>query len=198
MKHSSLVVGLVAVTTSVKVFGEEQEVYRRERLAGHSSLAYFLGKNTAASYRIALEALHFAGYKLVATIMIDFRYFYLCILVLYYAVYGLGAMASMVVKRQNAAGLGVVMILFAGTFNGLVTAIPDGIKVLSYSFWLTQALFTKQTEPFRHVMQVEAISAPAWDYTLDQYGLQVFYAILIGVAYRIVAFWFMLYKPRRQ
>ena len=46
----------------------------------------------------------------------------------FYAVYGLAATISMVLKRENAPLLAVVATLFAAVFGGYVTNLPEFLK----------------------------------------------------------------------
>jgi len=193
----NMAIGLAAASAGVKVFGEEQIVYWREAACGHNRLAYYLGKTISQLYRFFFVALHFtAVYHLLATPMIDFSHLYFIVLLCFFAVYGLAAIVSMVVNRENAPLLAVVLSLVAAVFCGYVVNLPMFMKVCSYSFWATSALFDQQTIPFRNVMQVDQISAPIWGYTLDQYGLDVFLILLIGIVYRILAFLLMIFTHR--
>ena len=53
--------GLIAVVSSLKVFGPEKIVFMRETSAGVSTLAYFLGKMIAHLWQIVLNPIFFLG-----------------------------------------------------------------------------------------------------------------------------------------
>jgi hypothetical protein len=186
-------IGLAASSAGVKAFGEERVVYWREAGAGHSPTAYFLGVATASFYRIALSALHFSMvYHLLSAPLIGFGELVLLTILVFYTVYGLSAIVSMVLKRENAPLLAVVISLFAAVFGGYVESLPEPIKKFSYAYWSSEAMYDRSVTPFRGVYEVDSVSAPYWGYTLDQFDLDLVLVFVIGTGYRIVAYLLMI------
>jgi hypothetical protein len=95
-------------------------------------------------YRETLAALHFSMiYHILAQPLIPFNHLFAVIFLYFFAVYGLAAVVSFLVKRENAPLLAVVICLFAGVFNGfgpsLKTArswvcLPFSSSSISYSY----------------------------------------------------------------
>ena len=54
--YISLAVGLAGSPAGVLIFGEEKLIYFREAAAGHSTLAYYVGKTISVFYRFILGA----------------------------------------------------------------------------------------------------------------------------------------------
>jgi len=117
--YVSLAIGMSGSPAGVMTFNEERQVYFREASSGHNRLAYFLAKNLAALPRIAADGLHFCALFVVfAHPFTSFQQLYLIVSLQYLAVYGLAAMTGMVVPRENAALLAVIVAMIAGVLSG--------------------------------------------------------------------------------
>jgi hypothetical protein len=201
-----LSVGLSGAPAGVKTFGEERVLYWREAAAGHSKIAYFIGKTICTFYRFAITSLHFAMfYYVLARPLITFGKFYLLVFLLFYCVYGLACFVSMIVRRENSSLLAVVVCLFASVFNGfgptLTNARSWGISFIweiSYGRWATEALFNEEVHMVERVYQVQQISAPHWGYTLNRYAFDVGMMLVIGFVYRVGAFLLMILMNRQK
>jgi len=184
----SMAVGLAASSAGVKTYGEEKTVYWREAASGHHTLAYFIGTSTAMIYRVALASLHFAMiYHIMTSTIMPFGDFYLVIFLCFYAVYGLSACVSMVVKREDAPLVAVVISLVCAVFCGYVQSLPLALKYLSYAFWASEAIYTKNVSP-SIIYQKQDISAPLFNYTLDEFGKDVALVWVIGTILRVFAY----------
>ena len=147
--------------------------------------AYYLGVTVAHFYRFVFGAFHFASiYFVLSHPTTSFTNVFWIVLLLFYAVYGLASLVSMILPREDSPLLAVVISLFAAVFNGYVSDIPDPIKKSSYAYWATEALFNEQTYIFRNFMEVENISAAIWGYHLNQTPTDFSYILLIGTIYR--------------
>jgi hypothetical protein len=103
---------LAGSPAGVLTFGEEKLIYYREAAAGHNALAYYLGKTAATLYRIVVGSLHFSGvFVLLARPTSSFATLFVIILGMFFCVYGLAAVVSMLVKREQAALLSVITTL---------------------------------------------------------------------------------------
>ncbi|KAH8195391.1 hypothetical protein TruAng_010448 [Truncatella angustata] len=122
----------------------EEQVYQREASAGHSRLAYYLGKTISAIPRIAISAMHFtAFYCILATPWMSFWKIYLTNLLYFYCkisisfyysmmpcresftddanlqgIYGLASAVSMMVRREDGPLLAMIVSLIIGVFGG--------------------------------------------------------------------------------
>jgi energy-coupling factor transporter ATP-binding protein EcfA2 len=196
----SMAVGISAASAGARVFGgDEQIVYWREAAAGHGKLAYFIGNSVAQLPRNFLCGLHFAlSYHILATPVMLFSDFLPVSVLLFYAVYGLGCLVSMLVARTNAALVSVVSALICAVFCGYVRDVPFVLKVLTPAYWATEAFFDKNTEPFQHIMQVAECSAPTWGYRLGWFGKDLALIFAVGTGYRVLAFVAMITQHRSK
>jgi succinate dehydrogenase hydrophobic anchor subunit len=194
--YIALAAGLAGSPAGVKTFGEERDVYYREASSGHNKLAYYIAKTVSMFYRFTSGAFHFAAvFHVFASPSMPFTIFFVIVICQYYAVYGLAAITSMVVKRENSALLGVIASLVAGCLCGFGPSLAqrrgyhlDWIQHISYARWASEAWFHYETLPYRDLYMVAEVSAPLFGYTLDRFGLDIAMMLVIGTAYRAVAF----------
>jgi ABC-type multidrug transport system ATPase subunit/ABC-type multidrug transport system permease subunit len=182
-----LAISLAAASAGVSVFGEEQIVYRREVAAGHSHIAYYCGTSVAQIPRLCVDALHFAFlFHVLSQPLTSFGQFLGIVFLLYFAIYGLAAIVSFLVSRRNAALLAVVVSLI---FSSMTQkgGQPEPIQFISASRWASEALFSVETRPYRHIMQVDE-AAERLGYTLDRFSLDLFLMFIVGVLYRFIAY----------
>eukprot|EP00455_Lapot_gusevi_P045021 TRINITY_DN5716_c0_g1_i5.p1 TRINITY_DN5716_c0_g1~~TRINITY_DN5716_c0_g1_i5.p1 ORF type:complete len:859 (+),score=112.28 TRINITY_DN5716_c0_g1_i5:76-2652(+) len=194
--YVGMAVGLAGAPAGVKTFGEERSMYWREVSAGHSSLAYYIAKTIAVMYRLTSVSFHFSAvFYLLASPIAEYWQIFLIIWMEFFGVYGLAAVISMLVKRENAALLAVVITLFAGVFCGYGPSLKDSRQMgydflmeASYARWGSEALYHLETAPFTHIFRVHEVSAPIFGYTLDRFGFDIGMMCLIGMIYRLVAY----------
>ena len=79
---------------------------------------------------------------------------------------------------------------------GYVKAFPLWMKSVSYSWWATEALFDKGTDPYRRLMSAETVSSCIFGYTVDQFGTDILMILVLGLAYRLVSLALMLFLQR--
>jgi len=200
-----MAVGLAGSPAGVKTFGEERLVFFREAAAGHNRVGYYIGKMVSMFYREIVAALHFSMiYHVLCRPLIPYSHLFLVVFLLWFCVYGLAAVVSMFVKRENASLLAVVACLFAGVFNGfgpnLQNARSWGLLWfwdISYGRWLSEALFTEEVYPFRDVYDVQ-VSADFYGYKLNNFGLNCVYGFLIGCALHTGGLLSMLFTKRQR
>ncbi|KAJ3179619.1 hypothetical protein HDU87_002825 [Geranomyces variabilis] len=190
-----IIVALAAGPAGVKIFSEEKSVYWREAAAGHSPLAYYLGKTIASFPRLLLSALHFAAiFAFISTPLIDFSAVYAITLLVFWGVYGLATIVSMLVRRENASLLAVVCALFAAIFCGYGPTLANAkqwgvifIWEMSFNKWAAEALYSRYMSTFSHVYFVQG-SADLYGFTLNQEARDLWLMFLIGVIHRVIAF----------
>lgn len=185
--YIALAVGIAAASAGVKAFGEDKVVFWRESSAGHNRVAYFLGQSLAMIPRIALGGLHFAAlFHVLASSSIPFGQIYINITLIFFAVYGLASIVSMLVPRKDAPLLSAVICVIAAVFNGYVRSLPVGIDYLSYAYWSHDALYTGATEPFKHVFQIN-VNAGFFHLVPGRMSMDFGIMFAIGCIYRIVS-----------
>jgi hypothetical protein len=169
----------------------------------HNRVAYYFGKIIASSYRFILTALHFASIFIwLATPTQPFGTLFLIILAQFFCVYGLAAVVSMLVKREDAALLAVVTCLFSAVFCGYGPTISQAQKWkiefiwdISYARWATEAFFAQEVEIYRDVFDIE-VAAANYGYVLGNVEKNLGYAFLIGFILRAAALGLMLVTHR--
>jgi hypothetical protein len=113
-------VALSASPAGVRVFSEEKTVYWREASAGHSTSAYYIGKTVTAIPRFMISSLHFVAiYMLLAVPTFPGTGMtYAIIFLNFWCVYGVAALVSCLVRRENANLLAVIFCIFSASLNG--------------------------------------------------------------------------------
>lgn len=191
----ALATAIAAAPAAVKMFSEERAVYYREASSGHYPFAYFLGKLLVTIPRFCISALHFVSlFHCFARPTTSFSTMYGLVTLLYFCVYGLATLCSMVVRRENAALLGTIASLVAATMCGFGPSITQAKKWgtawsldLSFARWFNEAFFSVETSMYEEVFDVGVIS-DFWGYTLGRVTMDVMLMVCIGTIYQIVAF----------
>jgi len=191
----SLAIAVAAAPAAVKMFSEERVVYYREASSGHHPLPYFLGKYLAVLPRFTVSALHFASiFSFFAKPTTPLEMMFSLVLLNFYCVYGLSALCSMVVRRENAALLGTIVALVAATMCGFGPSLTQARKWgtawsldMSYARWSNEAFFSLESHEYLVAFDVSAIS-DYWGYTLGRVEMDFLIMFGIGTIYQIIAF----------
>ncbi|KAI8616142.1 hypothetical protein BC830DRAFT_223049 [Chytriomyces sp. MP71] len=194
-----IAIALSGAPAGVKIFGEEKPVFWREAASGHNRLAYFLGKTIATIYRLILTSLHFTGlYMILAKPQLDPYMQYALVLFQFWGVYGISCIVSVVVRRENASLLSVVIALFAAIFCGygpsLVQAKKSGYMFLfemSFNKWAAEANYAASILVYKNKLDID-LMASIWGYSLNQINLDLFMCVLIGIIMRVIGFALMV------
>ena len=188
-------VSLAAAPAGTKVFSEELDVYWRYTASGHSTLAYYLGKTISSFPRILLAGLHFSAVLYyLASPVVPFGVLFGVIGLFFFGVYGLCSFVSMLVRRENATLLTVVVALFSAVFCGYGLTIKNakswGIYFVwagQFNMWGAQAFFSETLKVYEHVYDSDAGNAQ-YGYQLNQSGLDLALSCLIGLAWRVLGY----------
>jgi hypothetical protein len=115
------------------------------------------------------------------------------------------AIVSMLVKREDAALLSVIVCLIAGCLCGFGPSIRQGkqygfywIQALSFASWATEGWLDSETSGYRDLFMVEEITAPLFGYTLNRFAMDIGIAFLLAIVYRIIAFFLLLVVDRQK
>ncbi|KAJ3039199.1 hypothetical protein HDV00_012522 [Rhizophlyctis rosea] len=198
-----MIVSLAGAPAGVKVFSEERPIYFREVASGHNPLSYYLGKTLGALYRFTFSSLHFtAMYVLLAKPQAPFSRQFVVVFLLFYGVYGLSAIVSMVTKRGNANLVAVISCLFAAIFCGFGPNLKqarrwgvDFIWAISYNRWASEAIFSDYLRLYWGIYDIESV-ADSTGYTLGRFGHDMGMMVLLGAAWRVIAFLLMVFTNR--
>lgn len=188
--------GLAAASAGVRTFGEERIQYWREAASGHNRLAYYLGVSAAALPRIFLASLHFTVlFTVVSLPYMPFTEMLGIVFLVWFTIYGISAFLSMLVPKEDAPLIAVVVTLACGVLCGYANAIPQPVQFLSYARWSAEAMYYRETLPFVDVMDVKS-SAKIFEYSLERYALDFFMVALYGIIFRAAAFVCMIFRYR--
>ncbi|KAJ3121092.1 hypothetical protein HK100_012521 [Physocladia obscura] len=186
-------IGLAGAPSAVKVFGEEKEVYWREAAAGHSRLAYYLGKTIATLFRVVLASLHFtAFFMFFAKPDINPYLMYAIVLLQFWGVYGISTVVSLLARRENAAILAVVVSLILSVLCGYGPSLKDAaehgyifLNELSFNKWASEANYSAMIAVYRGKFDIDFMAA-AWGYTLDRVGFDLLMCAVLGTGLRVI------------
>jgi hypothetical protein len=121
--QAGLIIGMAvciaASPAGCNVFGQERVNYYREAASGHSKVSYFLAKTLASIPRIALASLHMCAIWFIMTRPTQSFYIsYTTIFLEWYGIYGIGAIASIVLERENQAVVATLIGFIPTTLAG--------------------------------------------------------------------------------
>ncbi|KAJ3191813.1 hypothetical protein HK101_007396 [Irineochytrium annulatum] len=209
-------IALAGGPSGVKVFGEEKPVYWREAASGHNKVSYYIGKSVSVLYRIALSAIHFTAlYYFLAKPPVPLGYQIALIMMNFFckfnftqtdsdsaSISGMAVVVSMLVRRENASLLAIIIGLFSAVFCGfgldLKAAATNGyifIFDLGGNRWAAEAQFGLWIEWFAQVYDRDL----ALEYCGYQGGvadINLLTMLGIGVAYRVIGFVLMVVMNR--
>ena len=196
----AMAAGIAGSPAAVRTFGEEKDMYLRELSGRHSPLAYFFGKVVGELPRLTLAALHFAGcFMLLCSPASSFGGLYAMVWGLFFGVYGLATLTSMLVDRANGALLGTIAALIMACLSGYGPNLVQGrawglifLQDLAFTRYANEMFLHMETLPFRAVFMAEKVPAGEFGFTLDRPLFDFFAMLLLGVVYRVVAFFCMV------
>ena len=134
-----IAVALAGSPAGVNVFGNELHIYWRKAAAGHNTLAYYLGKSLSSVYRIVIASMHFSAlFYCLGHPVLPYWVEFIVVALTFFGVYSLAGFVSMVVKRDSATLLAVVIALFSAVFCGYGLTIKAAKNMRLYFIWCLQ------------------------------------------------------------
>ncbi|KAI8837552.1 P-loop containing nucleoside triphosphate hydrolase protein [Chytridium lagenaria] len=114
----------------IGLYGMLKPVYWREVAAGHSGLAYYIVRKILERRpRLALSSAHFtAVYYLLARPVFPVGIQYALLFLNFFGIYGVAVIVSMIVRRENAALLAVIVGLFSAVFCGFGPSLSEATE----------------------------------------------------------------------
>ncbi|KAJ3202526.1 hypothetical protein HDU67_000461 [Dinochytrium kinnereticum] len=198
-------IALAGAPAGVKVFGEEKTVFWREAASGHSKMAYYFGKTLATVYRLILTSLHFtAMYMILARPIISVFEHYALVFLQFWGVYGMSCIVSLIVRRENASLLAVVICLFAAVFCGYGPNLVQAGKwnllwlfELSFNKWAAEAHYASSLSIYKGIYDIQ-FSADLFGYSLTQITRDYVFCFILGIASRIIGFLLLILLNREK
>jgi hypothetical protein len=116
------------------------------------------------------------------------------ITLMFFGVYGLCAFVSMVVRRENATLLAVVIALFSAVFCGYGITIEDSkewglywIWCLQFNMWGAEAYFSETLRIYEHIWDSEVANSN-FGYSLNRTGFDLGMMVAVGFGWRLLAY----------
>ncbi len=197
----SMGVSMSAAFSGVSVFYgvSEQLVRWREARAGHSMPPYYIGVVASQGFRNLIGAVHFATvYHLISAPFISFPELLGIVFLLSFGWYGWATCVASLTAKENSTLVSVVGALIFSALNGYVNAVPEFVLYLSHCYWASEAFFTRQSEPFVGVMQVEKISAKIFQYTYGRFETDMGILFIVALAYHAIGFLLLKRKNKQH
>ncbi|KAJ3097132.1 hypothetical protein HDU97_005134 [Phlyctochytrium planicorne] len=201
-----IAIALAGGPAGVKVFGEEKPVFWRETASGHSPLSYYIGKSISVLYRLTLASLHFSAlFYYLATPPIPVIYQIPLNLLNFFCIYGVAAIVSMLVRRENASLLVVIVGLFSAVFCGFGLTLDDakdGGYLFIYNIggnrWAAEAQFTLWVKNTVNRIYDSFYGPENYGYELGKEGRNFLVMLGLGIGYRVVAFLLLIGLNRQK
>jgi hypothetical protein len=122
---------------------------------------------------------------------------------LFFSSYGVGQLISMLVKEEDSNLVSTVVGLAFASFNGYGPTLVESrdiwplnfILSVSYNRYATEAVYSMVLSLYSEIYKVQN-SADHYGYTLDRVGYDVYMMFYIGIAFRILAYFFMIIVNR--
>ncbi|KAJ3237403.1 hypothetical protein HDU81_009501 [Chytriomyces hyalinus] len=188
-------VAMAGGPAGVRLFGEERVIFWREAASGHNALAYYLGKNISAIYRVALSSLHFTGvYVFFSKPTFALEYQYALVFLNFFCIYGIAVVVSMSARRENASLLTVVLGLLCAIFDGFAPSLRDarksGVDFLFTFFpnrWAAEAQYSLSLDIYSHLYDLR-YATEYFGYELNKTGRNMLILVALALGYRILGF----------
>lgn len=192
---TAVAIGLISAGPGVRVFSEEILLHRREAEAGHSRLAYFLAKVLATIPRMLFACLHFSVIMLfISRLTIPWGIVFMANLALFWCIYGVASIVSMLAKREDAPLLATMVSLILGILCGAAPSLRSvdawhlvWLWRMSPGVWFTELYFGEMVRPFEYLYQTD-LAAQVMGFGIHETARNIGVLLAIGVAYRVVAY----------
>eukprot|EP00762_Andalucia_godoyi_P002605 ANDGO_03316.mRNA.1 Putative white-brown complex homolog protein 30 len=189
-------VSLIALAVGVNTLGEERLIFFREVSSGQSALAYYVGKLLADLPLLAVCCLvYVSAFYTIMSPRGHFWNHYACAVCIEYTVFGLSYLISLVVKRDNAALVALVVTSTWGTTSGIAVSVKDlGIfGTLSYPRWAGEAVYVTELRLDQMSSQQEQavryyVEHFAYNYDLDEFPKDLLMLIMFGTVFRFLTY----------
>jgi hypothetical protein len=204
-----LSLGLTAVAGALNTFGSERVTFWREsRMAGMSSLAFFIAKNVAALPMIILPPLFLLSifYFLTAPAA-SFWMMFVMLLGVQFACTAAGYVISLLVAPHTALLAGVVYTVVCTLISG---ANPSLKKLTSYGIlaqiaysvsfcrWAVEGLYCSVLVQFKETDDIQA-ALDFWGYSMSSYPIVDIACLLgIGLVLRVIAYFVLYFMHSRK
>ncbi|KAI8621820.1 hypothetical protein BC830DRAFT_1250379 [Chytriomyces sp. MP71] len=192
-----IAVAMAAGPAGVQLFAQDRLVHLREKGRGLNALAYYIGKNLSAIFRIALASLHLTAvyvYFTKPTFGLDLQY--ALIFLNYFAISGLAIAVSMVLRREVASLVSAVVGLLLALLNGSAPRLYEARKWgigflfdLSPNRWATEVQYASSINIYKDTYAL-GVAFLLFGYDRE-HQLNLAMMIALGFSYRLLGLLFM-------
>jgi ABC-type multidrug transport system ATPase subunit len=187
--YNVMALGLTVVTIATNSLAGDRRVYLRESSWGISTLAYVIGRCVAELPIIILgTTLYFLTLVFVVAPDINLAKFYAALLVVNFAIFGVGHCTAAIFSPKQAALAGVVFALLGG-----LQTTANGGSYFSWGRWFTEAVYVLGMDLARFKVHPSTYQAVSYFQTKYMFGFAMkpnVYAECIGFLW---LFWFVLH-----
>ncbi|ORX95418.1 hypothetical protein K493DRAFT_372167, partial [Basidiobolus meristosporus CBS 931.73] len=199
-------IGFAGIASGAGTFGNERVVFWRETASGMPTLPYFLAKAISDIPRIILAALMFTlAFIINYANNTSIWRLYVITLSLYFVGFSTGYFISALVKKEQAALVGVVVALvWAIAFSGVEPSLnkvyedyPASIRWIwdiSAPRWAISAFYIAETDA-RSYFRIES-GRNYYGYVNDRYWTDIRNVFFIAFGYQALAFFAMKLSHR--
>ena len=126
------------------------------------------------------------------------------VMLMVFGVYGISAFVSVVVKRERASLLAVIISLFAAIFCGYGPTLRDAkdnnlyfLWAMQFNMWGAQTQFSETLKIYKHVYD-NKLANEVFGYDLDHPIFDFMMMFAIGCCWRVVGYLAMIFFNKKK
>jgi ABC-type multidrug transport system ATPase subunit len=190
-----LLMSLISAMSSLRCFGPELVVFKRESYSGLNTLAYFIAKDICSMFnQMLLPFVFLSIYYPQIQPEKEFWFYYLVLFLITWVTYGFGYIISLLVDQKGsqlcAAVVIFIMYLFCGfsptlrELSSMTFPLPY-VSYLSFSRYFREIFYIYELQEFKPKYDISK-SMTMFDYhSGDKYYLWPI-SILFGIIFRVI------------
>lgn len=200
----TMVMCVAASSFAVRTFGKYRNVWERERLCGRSLIAYYTAQVLYDLLHVTRSALFFTvAYYPMASYRGAFGWWYLTFWLISFAVYGFAYFISIAIGYRLSTVVSIMIGVFFAISSGLVPRLSRVLEwwplpiiwSLSYNRWGGEALAILATRSSISGPEERIVQAfDAEGYNAENFSIDLGLLFVIGVAWRVAAFFRLRYN----
>ena len=204
MNLAVLSISLTATMSALKVFGNERVNYWREKSAGVSGLAYFLGKDFAfIPSMVAMPIIFNTIFYPLMSPRTKIIPFYSILFLVQYTASGLGMAISTIFHKSVSQLAAVVVVLISSMVAGLNPVQKKMEKIAFFSFFNFisfqrygfTALYLTELKRYKDIYNLDT-TLDKYGFKLDQIPSNLIMLFAFGIVHRVIAYAALVLKDR--
>ncbi|KAG2392771.1 hypothetical protein C9374_011496 [Naegleria lovaniensis] len=196
-------IAIAAMQSSLKCFGADKDLYRREAENGINKMSYFLGKLTGEIPSLLIYPLVFVTFWYILVNPEAEFYTYYGLFLLYEIVFStLGYFISVFVQRTHAEFVGVIYILLSALLGGVQPTVRLMTKewysliliCLSPVRWGVELMYTVEIRKYQESNQSVQTALDNFGFSYRAYFLSPVILICISIIFLVLCFIGLLFR----